>query len=100
MDEQKYLLSGERPTDGVRIAKLKQTCTACPSQWDAWGDDGSYYYVRFRWGCLEVDHAASQDEWWDKPERTLYHLQLSDGLDGLMTTEQMLIHTGFVFDGE
>lgn len=32
---------------GVRLARLIRTCTACPSQWDAWAEDGTYYYVRY-----------------------------------------------------
>lgn len=34
----------------VRIVKAVQTCTACPSQWDSWTDDGKYLYLRFRHG--------------------------------------------------
>jgi len=27
----------------------------CPSQWDAWAEDGTYYYIRFRHGGFRVD---------------------------------------------
>lgn len=32
------------------IVKAIQTCFACPSQWDAWTDDGRYLYLRYRHG--------------------------------------------------
>lgn len=38
----------------LRIVKAVRTCTACPSQWDAWTDDGTYLYLRFRHGCGTV----------------------------------------------
>ena len=34
----------------LRIVKAVRTCYACPSQWDAWSDDGHYLYLRFRHG--------------------------------------------------
>lgn len=34
----------------ITLVKVKQTCQACPSQWDAWDDEGTYYYLRYRWG--------------------------------------------------
>lgn len=34
----------------MRIIKAEQTCFACPSQWDAWDEDGDYWYLRFRYG--------------------------------------------------
>lgn len=51
------------PGDAVRaiaaeplvLARVVQTCTACPSQWDAWTTDGRYLYLRYRsgWGTAE-----------------------------------------------
>lgn len=34
----------------VILVRAVQTCTACPSQWDAWDADGRYWYLRFRSG--------------------------------------------------
>jgi hypothetical protein len=34
----------------VNIERLEQTSFACPSQWDAWDENGTYYYIRYRWG--------------------------------------------------
>ena len=38
----------------IKIVELKQTCVACPSQWDAWDDEDNYYYIRYRWGHLTI----------------------------------------------
>lgn len=32
------------------IVRAILTCSACPSQWDAWDADGSYWYLRYRFG--------------------------------------------------
>lgn len=34
----------------MRIVKAIRTSTACPSQWDAWDEDGNYVYLRYRHG--------------------------------------------------
>lgn len=34
----------------VILVRANQTCTACPSQWDARDADGRYWYLRFRHG--------------------------------------------------
>lgn len=34
----------------MKIVKAHQTCYACPSQWDAWDEEGNYWYLRFRHG--------------------------------------------------
>ncbi|WUH94500.1 hypothetical protein OG900_33090 [Streptomyces sp. NBC_00433] len=48
------LICLERKTRGaspsLSIARAVQTCAACPSQWDAWTEDGDYLYLRYRWG--------------------------------------------------
>lgn len=34
----------------ITLARVVETCAACPSQWDAWDTDGRYYYLRYRFG--------------------------------------------------
>lgn len=34
----------------LTITRAVETCAACPSQWDAWDQDGRYYYLRYRFG--------------------------------------------------
>lgn len=34
----------------IKLTRVVQTCWGCPSQWDAWDSEGTYYYLRFRFG--------------------------------------------------
>lgn len=45
----------------IRIVKAVHTCTACPSQWDAWTDDGTYLYLRYRYGIGTTRAYSSLD---------------------------------------
>lgn len=54
--------------DQVIIVKALRTSLACPSQWDAWDDQGRYYYCRYRNGCGSVHRAASQEVYEDAYE--------------------------------
>lgn len=38
-----------------KIKSIKQTCFACPSQFEGYTDDNRYVYVRYRWGHLSID---------------------------------------------
>ncbi|MGI5288046.1 hypothetical protein ACQEVF_32540 [Nonomuraea polychroma] len=53
----------------IVLAKVVQTCAACPSQWDAWTVDGQYLYLRYRFGVGTVEAQPSPDEdtWSDRP---------------------------------
>jgi len=82
-------------TDGVELSRLEQTGRDCPSQWDAWTDDGRYLYIRYRHGCLTVEAANSKQDWWDGTTEHLLEAQLSpDQWDGRLTTADMLNATG------
>lgn len=50
----------------IVIAKAIQTSIACPSQWDAWGDDGKYYYLRYRHGVGYVRHYPGGPNFWER----------------------------------
>lgn len=67
----------------ISVVKVRQTCSACPSQWDGETDDGKMVYVRFRWGHLAV--TVGKDIWGETPDGVrvvdLYH---GDGLAGFM----------------
>jgi hypothetical protein len=39
----------------ITLARVVETCIACPSQWDAWTTDGQYLYLRYRGGRGTVD---------------------------------------------
>jgi hypothetical protein len=70
--------------DGVKIAKAVRTCTACPSQWDAWTPDGLYLYLRYRFGVGTVDRYDSPDPqtWSALPSGRVAYFQFGNALDG------------------
>ena len=39
---------------GAQIKELKQTCFACPSQWEGKLSDGRMIHIRYRWGHLSI----------------------------------------------
>jgi hypothetical protein len=41
--------------EGLMLVRVVQTCSAHPSQWDAWTAEGHYLYLRYRHGegCVE-----------------------------------------------
>lgn len=75
---------------GVVIRKLEQTLSACPTQWDAWAEDGTYYYIRYRFGRLTIDKGEVGN--------TIFNWVRDQHLfqwDGMMDQELMLRATGF-----
>ncbi|MEV4575933.1 hypothetical protein AB0K16_22075 [Nonomuraea jabiensis] len=65
--------------------KVVQTCSACPSQWDAWTADGDYIYMRYRGGYGYA-----------KSNRHGYIAEFTHGdyLDSYMTLEDFLEKSG------
>ena len=68
------------------IVKIKQTCYACPSQWDMWTKEGDYYYVRYRYGWLSLDKVVGST--WTE----LYAEEKGGEWDGIMDTDEMMKH--------
>jgi hypothetical protein len=57
-----------RPAEPLVLARAKRTCTAVPSQWNAWTADGQYLYLRYRSGIGTVDAYDTEDsEQWTRP---------------------------------
>lgn len=75
----------------LRVESVTWTCGACPSQWEGRLDDGRRIYVRYRWGRLSVRVSdAPTDDTMDAVGGTeVVGVQLSDGLDGLLTYEEL-----------
>jgi hypothetical protein len=69
--------------------KIEQTSMAFPSQWDITLDDGTEWYVRYRWGELTVDPVHG-DELGDG----CLTVTCGDPLDGEMTTAEMMAILG------
>lgn len=76
----------DRSDDRITIVRAVQTCRACPSQWDAWDDQGRYYYLRYRSGLGSVER-FSDAEWHlrdDEPE-VIVEFEHGHPLDGCIS---------------
>jgi hypothetical protein len=78
------------------IARTVQTCYACPSQWNAWTDNGRYLYLRYRSGIGTVDTYDGPDpETWDgAPIGELARFDTGDRLDGSMELAEFCARAG------
>lgn len=47
-------MTDRAPAPPLVLTELRQTCDACPSQWEGTTDDGRPVYIRFRHGWLSV----------------------------------------------
>ncbi|MFJ8153933.1 hypothetical protein [Streptomyces sp. NPDC094468] len=76
---------GERPR--IVLARVVRTCTAVPSQWNAWTVADQYLYMRYRSGIGTVDaydHTDS-DQWTRVPDGSVSRFDTGDRLDGEMS---------------
>lgn len=65
------------------IVRAEQTCFACPAQWDAWGPDGSQYYLRYRHSFGSAERVRrGADEWLDGDRRETVGEFETDETDG------------------
>ncbi|WP_331718006.1 hypothetical protein OG795_33030 (plasmid) [[Kitasatospora] papulosa] len=65
--------------EGRKLTRVVQTCSAYPSQWDAWTADGQYLYLRYRHGEGRVEWHPGPEDDADTPE------SWDEGLSGLLT---------------
>ena len=63
----------------IKVMRLKQTCFACPSQWDGETDDSKCIYIRYRHGFLYV----SVDD------KEIYKKQFGNTYDGFMELKRV-----------
>lgn len=68
--------------------KITETCSGYPSQWDVEFDDGTYGYVRYRWGVLSWGIGKSRDEAIDNSFRN-YKEGVGDG-NGILKKDEMI----------
>ncbi len=75
----------------MKIKSIKQTCPACPSQWEGHLEDGRMFYIRYRWGHLSISVS-------DKPTDDVYDAvkgkevlskDVGDELDGTMSWDEL-----------
>lgn len=79
---------GRRPFEGVVLTELEMTCGACPSQWDGTFMEKADVYIRFRSNRFSVDSPFGNEIY---ANETLGE----HPYDGVLSTEDMLLHTGF-----
>lgn len=48
---------------GPLIVRAERTCSACPSQWNAWDDAGGYWYLRYRYSHGTASRYAEGEDW-------------------------------------
>lgn len=71
-----------------KITRLENEGTICPSQWDAWTDDGKRVYIRFRHGWLSADFVPEDYPYGDGEEIGITGISASG--DGFMDDETMM----------
>ncbi|WP_409235610.1 hypothetical protein [Streptomyces sp. PA5.6] len=88
--------------EGRTVTRVVQTCSAHPSQWDAWTADGQYLYLRYRHGEGRVewhpgpDDGAETPESWDEG-RSGVLIEWDDGTGGgVISLEDFLAAAGLV----
>jgi hypothetical protein len=57
----------------VILVRVIRTCTACPSQWDAWDLDGNYWYLRYRHSHGTAERQPGPD--WTTWDRTVPNIE-------------------------
>ena len=86
----------------IQDLEFKQTCGACPEQYDVFKDGKQVGYVRLRWGnlsCRYPDHngdaiyAESFDDAWkggfdDANERNKYLLEIANALNNYLEEKE------------
>lgn len=82
------------------IVRSVQTCTACPSQWDAWTDTGQYLYLRYRGGHGTADAYPNKDsdQWTRVPSGETARFTHGDNLDGEISLPEFCFLAGLTLD--
>ncbi|MEV6791277.1 hypothetical protein AB0M87_04580 [Streptomyces sp. NPDC051320] len=77
------------------IARAVETCSACPSMWDAWTTGGQYLYLRYRSGIGTVDAYDSPDseQWTEIPTGRVARFG-EPSMDGCMSLEDFCVRAG------
>lgn len=74
----------------IKITKYRQTCIACPTQYECRTDDDRPVYIRYRWGYLSVrigDKGMDVMNAVDGQE--IYGQQIGNDLDGLIDLREI-----------
>jgi hypothetical protein len=86
--------------DKMKIVKITQTCSECPSQWEGHTEDNKAVYVRYRWGELEVTIGDTNniDEAISNGKRIVSLARDEDELDGHLSYDELVNWTKDVID--
>lgn len=76
----------------VTIVRAVQTCYACPSQWDAWDSEGTYWYLRYRFGSGTMSRTKGGTA------DSVLSFATDDALDGSITLEEFCQQIGVTLD--
>lgn len=78
----------------LKLATLKRTCIACPSQWEGTLEDGRAIYARYRHGELSVGIGTDVSEAVRSgmSDQALFTDDIGDGLDGFMDIQELRAH--------
>lgn len=71
-----------------KVKVLKQTCYMCPSQWEGQFEDGTYFYVRYRWGWLSISISEVSVQK-AVVGKSLMEISYGDSLDGLLSFDEL-----------
>lgn len=77
----------------IVLTRVVETCSACPSQWDAWDAAGNYYYLRYRWGIGTVERTDTHGDT-EGVTRFLH----GDGFAGVISLDDFMDKVSFVFE--
>ncbi|MFI8004982.1 hypothetical protein [Streptomyces sp. NPDC086010] len=86
--------------EGRALTRIEQTCSAYPSQWDAWTVDGQFLRFRYRHGEGSVEWHVGPDDDADTPEswsedRSGLLIEWNDGTGGgVISLERFLAAAG------
>jgi hypothetical protein len=84
-------------TISMKIQSIEQTCSRSPSQWEGQMDNGSFIYIRYRWGNLTVGFGDTIDEAiWSPNTQDWFDRQIGGELDGDITLEEVCRVTGLI----
>ncbi|MFH1527253.1 MAG: hypothetical protein ABIG69_11490 [Bacteroidota bacterium] len=88
------------PLVRLQADTLKQTCGACPAQWEGKIKDGRMFYIRYRWGylALEISDKATDDVMGAVGGAELFGEQIGDEFDGFLDELKMKNLTSKVMD--
>ena len=82
----------ESPVKGLRV-RLDSCGGGCPFQLQGRTEDGRYVYGRYRGGTLSFGIGASE---WDAVGTDTFVKGVGGWLDGYMSLEEFVKHTGIV----